>query len=120
MTEDERITWLREQIEARRDLARVALADRGEWSVSRNDDFDYTVYPRRPATPGDAVADAWREDMACFIAANDPQQVIADCEMQLRLLGKVEAMDDAEYLLPDLASAYRHKLGHADHWGSGE
>lgn len=139
MSEDERVAWLREQIAARQRLAQSALDDRGEWSVTRNDDFDYTVFPRRPAAPGDAVADAWREDIAKFIAANDPQQVIADCIAQLAVITRCEQVhaafhdrvngmypdvsrrerSHAEMTVADIAHAYRHKPGYAEHWGDG-
>ena len=122
MTEDARITWLRSQIRGRLESARglaasLAGGDGAAWAYGHAGDFDYTVYPRARPLPHEAVADTWREDVTMFIAANDPQQVTADCEAQLRLLGKIEAMDDAGYLLPDLATIYRHNPGYRDHWG---
>ena len=133
MSEDERVAWLRERITARLEAAK-ALGDRGEWLAVRNDDFDYSVLPRLTAWPDDAMADMWREGVAQFIAANDPQQVIADCEMQLGILGLYElwagklspqsaypelgaAACVASDALRHVASAYRYRPGYAEHWG---
>jgi Family of unknown function (DUF6221) len=135
VNDEKAVAWLREQVQARKARAQVALNDRGEWSVARNADFDYTVFPRRPTTPGDAVADAWREDIAVFIAANDPRQIIADCEKDLAILERYRAATEdfthvtenvwefsrretLEGVVELVASGYKYWPGYAEHWGS--
>lgn len=121
----EAVAWLREQITARLETARaLCLGECGHWVVIRNDDFDWTVFSKRDAglTGADAVADTWREDVATYLAANDPQQVTEDCEAQLAILDRCAipvmtgvARDVVRYV----ASAYRHREGYAQHWGNG-
>lgn len=87
---DEAVKWLREQVQARLAQARaLAIASKGgDWAATLNGDFDWTVFTRSDAglTGVDAVADMWRADVAAYLVANDPRQIIADCEADLEVL----------------------------------
>lgn len=65
------------------------------------------------------------------IARHDPQDVIADCDAKLRLVGELTLLrlagiaypgeagsEGAGVMLGVLASAYRHREGYAEHWGA--
>ena len=82
-------SWLREAIlerKARAEALAVTVGAAG-WTVRRNDDFDYTVHGSDPDEP---LADIWREDTAEWMAANDPESVIAQCEAELAILDECE------------------------------
>lgn len=134
---DAAVAWLREQVQARLDAAKAVgerswrLEDNRSWpywngrnwefgenaSARNNVGTKWVIWGPRVTIQSSGDESYFLPDMA-HIAANDPQQVIADCEMQLALLGKIAMMDgrDAGHLLPDLASAYRHQPDYAEHW----
>jgi len=90
---DEAVAWLRGQVQARLEMAEaVGVSLTGEvraWVINRNGDFSYTVYAPRSGVPhNNPLADAWREDVAGFLVANDPRQIIADCESGLAILNE--------------------------------
>jgi hypothetical protein len=66
------------------------------------------------------------EEIAPFIAANDPRQIIADCESGLGILDLHGIWKDdtgiaaevAADAVRHLAGGYRHQPGYEQHWGS--
>jgi len=132
---DEAVKWLREQIEARLEIARNATL--GPWFVD-----EMSV---RGAPDGNIAAPSIRNTLvgkhtwpqeAAHIIANDPQDVMARCEAELAIL---DAHGHAEHYCPlpvlpsthgqlwtsaegpcwtvrQIASGYRHREGYAQHW----
>lgn len=134
MSDGKAVEWLREQITAALTAARgLAAEGTGHWDAAKNDDFDWTVHDVSEVLPkSNPVADCWGEATASFIAANDPQDVIARCEAALAILDLYEKQaakefvnameEDRTWILAAvvrlLASGYRHRPGYAEHWGT--
>jgi len=134
----EAVAWLREAIGRRKALAEAAGG--APWEAEGDDPTDDEVYSAstEPDTFGEMVAltrGPYSHENTLHIAANDPRQVIADCETDLGILhlyilwtghdpGAHPALGAAACVASDalrhVASAYRHQPGYAEHWGSGE
>lgn len=127
---DEAVEWLREQVQAR--MATAKAASPGPWHASREPDeaVVYTTHYDPKGRQGYVTSATKRED-APFIAANDPQDVIARCEAELGILNlyRLWAAEDlngnpalgaAACAVSDavrhVASAYKYRDGYAEHW----
>ena len=89
MSTDAAVAWLREQVLARLAMAQaLAVYGTGAWTAVQNDGDgpDFTVSDE--ASSDGVMAGTWRQYAAFFIAANDPRQIIADCESGLAILNE--------------------------------
>ncbi|MBG0828533.1 hypothetical protein HS041_12215 [Planomonospora sp. ID67723] len=103
-------TWLREQITARKTLTEAAGSL--DWSVgnavSRTDCFIDTGDGGRMAIScGCYSGGTLNKEEADHIAANDPRDVIARCEAELRIIGLHSAMPGQH---PDFCWHDKHEL----------
>jgi Family of unknown function (DUF6221) len=141
MSDADAVAWLREQVTDRLEKARSATA--GPWVVNAQTLSGFRV----TAPDGSFIAASvrmWSDGSpdAAQIALNDPPDTIDRCEAELAILDehpphpgtdppRCETCLDSRLLSPEyweanpwpcktvrlVASAYRHRLGYAEHWG---
>lgn len=139
------LSWLRQQIEARKALAEAASGE--SWTARRVVEVGYMVADE---DSGAAVARLWVEmgdlvdgfhsagvdplDTSKHMAFNDPRQIIADCEADLAILELHDDLHDcvtptSSQVFPAgdhdeipcpalqwLAFRYRHRPGYLPEW----
>lgn len=88
---DDMLSWLREQIEARKALAEAASP--GPWTANAEHD---EVLAADGITVADGFALSGRQLRATVdhIVFNDPRQIIADCEYDLATLDEHRRVDE--------------------------
>jgi len=132
------VKWLRQQIKSNLGLARLAMGAENinaQWM-----EVSSGVLHTGPGTEADCWDGTWPmgdSRLTRFIAAHDPQDVIADCEAKLDILDEHSAVADDPghcgrcqnwvYAMPApwpcttlrrLASAYCHRPDYTEHWPS--
>ena len=117
------LSWLHQQIEARRALAESASP--GPWTANAEHDEVLAVDGERVAD-GFALSGNQLRNTVDHIAFNDPRQIIADCEADLEIadLHGRDAMDACRacggyfpcLTLLAVVSRYRHRPGYLPEW----
>jgi hypothetical protein len=141
------VQWLREQVQARLETARAAAQADGThpaWEAPFGGDFLVDA-----ADPDYAIIVGTLGEIAVHMALNDPQDVIARCEVELAILDEHQFDTTGKFGAPDrprclvcltdrdgyeelwvadpwpcktiqhVASGHRHRAGWAEHWGGG-
>jgi hypothetical protein len=161
MLDEKAVAWLREKVEARLGAARSMLSEHwGDmpWAVEECSECgcpcivyqgEHKPLGEPQVPPVRYIADAETPAFAQWITANDPRQVIADCEADLELLAthRIVNRNDPDYSVDPgatgcaschywaqmhvrgrgmcrtvrlLARRYRHWPGYDKHWGTAD